>query len=250
MWQQNLKEQILQEIEAGRRENPAFSLRSFARHVQVSPGALSEFLRNRRKLSPPTALRILRRMNLDETVRERLLHAIRLDEKLERVPLTPEQFGKISHWSTAALMCLFEFDRPPADLDELARKLGLETAAVEKKLADLKEIGLLHVDGEGRTRASGLSYTTSQDVPTEDLRRFQQESMALGTKALENLPPDKREVTSVIFSSNRQSLELAKNEIRKFRDRLANLMGGAGRDEVYQMQISFFPLTDWSGDRP
>ncbi|HRO66472.1 MAG TPA: TIGR02147 family protein, partial [Pseudobdellovibrionaceae bacterium] len=113
------------------------------------------------------------------------------------------------------------------------------------KVESLQALGLLHESADGKVKAGGVAVSTTEDIPDESIRKFHRDSLTLSQAALKTLPQQRREFTSVTFSSTQDKLELAKKEIRKFREHLSNKLSTPVRDEVYQLQICFYPLTDW-----
>ncbi|MBX3039257.1 MAG: TIGR02147 family protein [Bdellovibrionaceae bacterium] len=223
---------------------PSYSLRALAKKLKVSPGALSEFLRGKRKLSPEVAVRVIESLSLPDDKRESLLGMIHKSEDTNKA-LTAEEFMTVAHWSAAALMCLFEFETPPDSLEEIAKKIGIPQEKIREKIESLKSLGLLRETPENEIKSQGLTVSTTQDIPSEAIQKFHHDSLSLSQAALLNLPATKREFTSVTFSSTKDKLELGKKEIRKFREFFSSKLATPVRDEVYHLQICFYPLTDW-----
>jgi len=74
---QLLIQRILSERFAGMRErNPRFSLRAYAKRLGLSPGATTEILRGKRRISAKIVLRIAEKLQLEERERQVLLQAV------------------------------------------------------------------------------------------------------------------------------------------------------------------------------
>lgn len=60
----SLRKLLLQEFENKKSKNPSYSLRALARDIEVSPSVISDYLNEKRKLSPKTKYKIIRYLDL------------------------------------------------------------------------------------------------------------------------------------------------------------------------------------------
>lgn len=70
-------ELLAAKFDAMRARNPRFSLRSYARKLGISPGATTEILRGKRRISAKLAARFAERLQLEEQERVQLFDGIR-----------------------------------------------------------------------------------------------------------------------------------------------------------------------------
>jgi len=64
-----------------REQNPEYSLRSFAKFLQLSSGRLSEYMNNKRQITPTAAKKIASILNYDESLTNSFLNCIALYRK-------------------------------------------------------------------------------------------------------------------------------------------------------------------------
>src|SRR5579884_4269912 len=97
--------------------NPRFSLRGFARFLDLDPSFLSKVMRGPRRATPLLVERIARRLNLSE--RERQYFMSSLSRRPERIPLeqahafhplSADEFETISGWQHYALLELVSLE--------------------------------------------------------------------------------------------------------------------------------------------
>lgn len=78
-----IQTKIRSEFEILQRKNPAYSMRAFAKKLQLSPSALSEIISGKRKISKKMALRILDRMQAEPTEVEKIISQFSATKKGE-----------------------------------------------------------------------------------------------------------------------------------------------------------------------
>ncbi|MGZ3740999.1 MAG: DUF4423 domain-containing protein, partial [Bdellovibrionota bacterium] len=61
--------------------------------------------------------------------------------------------------------------------------------------------------------------------------------------AIEAVPTEERDITSMTMAIDPRRLPLAKTLIRKFRFRLADLLETGDRTEVYNLNVQLVPVT-------
>ena len=133
---------ILQcEFEARRARNAFYSLRSFARDLELPPSSLSEVLNRKKGLSLKAAQRILGKLQLDEEEQKTFLLSVganhsrskseknsaqkKLKEHLSQLPSDSPKTFTIVGWVTEAVLKLSSRNREKLDPDTLATKLGV-----------------------------------------------------------------------------------------------------------------------------
>jgi transcriptional regulator with XRE-family HTH domain len=78
------------ELDAKKRKNGAYSLRAFAKHIGVSASTLSRMIAGSRAISLTTAARIAAKLGLEESETDRFLYSVVLDrERLKVEPKSP-----------------------------------------------------------------------------------------------------------------------------------------------------------------
>ncbi|NCN42382.1 TIGR02147 family protein [bacterium] len=243
MWQRYLVKKLQDHLEEARSKNPSFSLRSFAQKLQISPGALSEMLKENRKLGQKTASKIIRNLDLPNEEREKLKQMISEPVAPERILLPEEAYELASHWHYSALLGLFDLDSPPKNSEEAAALLKLDSETCDQAVQILIEFGFLKKENEVLF-STNQHFQTTEDIPSAAFRNALKEYSERSIQALEEIETDLREITSITFDGSSEGMEFAKKEIRIFRDRLRQAMQGAKRDTLYTLNIQLFPLTE------
>lgn len=237
---------LLQELQKRKRKNPAYSQRSFSRHLNIPSGRLSEYLSGKRLLSVKMRQKIIGRLNLNEEEAK-----IFLEEKKEikgkndlltgRTLLSEDIFSLIADWYYYAILSFFETSQKK-DLETISAKFKMPQSLVALALHKLEKLGMLKKSKQGLTLAQ-KKFSTSENIPSKAIRYSHKQSLEHALLALEEIAPELRDFSSVTMAINLDQLNCAKKEIIRFRKRLSQIMEKGNRTEVYKLSIQLFPLT-------
>ncbi len=238
---------ILSALNERRSRNSLYSLRAFARDLGVSPTALSDGLAGKRRFSSRNAQRIAAELGLAPVARERfvaeaqgreLAPAVEADAQTRT--LREDEFRLISDWYYFAILNLAKLPSNQADPGWLARRLGISVFQAREAVRRLRRLGYVEVEGP-RLRRTTLPLRTSTDVPSSALRKHHLQNLGRAERALESLPVELREISSMTFAGSTARLAEAKRRIASFRRQLARLMESDEPDEVYTVAVQLFP---------
>lgn len=233
-------------------KNPAFSIRAFAKRLNVSPGTLSLVILGRRKISPRMANHFADRLNLSPSDRDLIFgnqessnrSAHKSRAHLEYTQLADDQFNVISEWIHFAILNLIKTRYFENSEKYFARRLGVPEKDVHAALDRLQRLGLITTDQMGRLKRTQPRYKTTDHIASLALKKSHHETLNLAEKSLWKDNIDIRDFTWITFPLDLRKLEKAKELIRKFQDEfLAEIESDADPTEVYRLSIQMFPLT-------
>ncbi len=124
----------------------------------------------------------------------------------------------------------------------IAQRLNLEVAHVQESLNRLIRLNLVKRTNGQLTRTT-TSVTTTTDVPSKAIRTAHSQCILQALTALEKIPVDQRDITSVTFTSTPEKIPLLKELVRNFRRQVAELTEDGPRSEVFNLNIQFVPVT-------
>lgn len=224
-------------------QNPRYSLRAFARLLGVSPANLSLVLNKKRPPSQKTIDRVLNRIALDPLQKELMSQS--------RSPIQPdlqdnvgiETVEKVATWHAYAILSLIKTKDFRPDLRWIASRLGVSLFEIKSTVEALRAVGLLQVKKEGWMRKSdGLRLKNS--VSTAISQNFQRQLLSKALSSMENDPMETRDLTSISMAMSPEKMKQAKEEIRKFRLKMAEIFEEPGTStEVYNLTVQFVPVT-------
>lgn len=248
------------ELSARCARNSNYSLRSFAKSLSISPSALSAMIKGKRpitnkmkeKLGLKLGLSLEKIQNLlaqphgntkngTETVESDLFQQITID--------TFSVISELHHYALLELMKTTDFKW---DSKWIAHRLGKTVSEINIAVERLERIGLLDKDDAGNLIDSTTGFSTDirEGLSTQAQRRFQEKSLERSIEAIRMVSIEDRDNTSMTMAINTKDLPQAKKMIKEFRRRFCGrLEENSQLNEVYQLTISFVPLSNLSGDK-
>lgn len=231
------------------RKNPAYSLRAFAKSLECDFSTLSKILKGTRPVGRITIQKFSARLGLNPAETSRFILNSKPLLKQEIEPdygqLTVDSFKIISDWQHYAILELMRLDHFKPDKNWIAKKLGLSVNEVSIAVERLQRVEILEITPAGKwiDHSNGKSTTIGHHFTNSAFRNLQRQVLEMALKALEQVPIEKRDQSSMTMAIDTRKIPEAKLKIKKFRREMATLLSrGDSRDEVYQLSVSLFPI--------
>lgn len=238
-------DRLRQEYVRRKARNSQYSLRAFARHLQIGSGPLSEILARKRRLTHKQIQRFAERLALSPP---EIAQWINRDGGDGPTPLTPEYqqlesdtFTVIADWYHFAILSLLETDGAKLELKWIAARLGISLIEARLAVERLERLKMIRQRESGFEVTTG--WTTTHDVPCAAKRHFHRQSLERTMSRLDEVSLDKRDVTSITMAIDPQKIPKAKALIKKFRRDLAQILETGVKQEVYQLSIQLMPVS-------
>lgn len=229
-----------------RTRNPNYSMRSFARKLGVASGPLSEIIYRKRPLTSKMAARIAQ--NLDLTSEEQVAFLPVSASPNKVVPkfqvIDSDAFAVIADWYHYAILSLLKTDDFKSDPHWIAKRLAINPTEAKMALERLRKLKLIKKVG-GRFVREEPHFTTSMDVPSVALRLSHKQALEQCLDALEEVPVDQREISSITLALDPSRLPEAKMLLKKFRRKFLSVMESGPKKEVYNLELCLIPLTQY-----
>lgn len=245
-----LREELLERC----RVNPNYSLRSFARSLEVEPSALSQMINGKRTITEKMKLRLGLGMGLSkEQIRKLPTSDEPLDTQtiLNFQQITLDTFAIIADWYHYAILELTYTDDFSTNPLWISKRLGISASEAKLAVERLLRLKLLiknkddiWTDASENGELTHLTPSTSSDAA----RKFQCQLLELSKRSVQETPISRRNHTSMTLSFDPEDLSQAIERIAEFRRSFAREFRPQNAKEVYQLQISFFPLTKQKED--
>ncbi len=252
-YRQFLNEELVRKIKI----NPRYSLRAFARQIGLSPGELSEILRQKRSLSVKGALKIAVHLQLTEAEKDHLLSLIQKEKANaaalrvgltidEAAPtqrqLTMDLFHVVSDWYCFAILNLAETAGFKWNEDWIAKRLGISVPEVKTAIQRLTRAGLIEFN-KGSAQVTKDYVISPEGIPSEAIRTFHHSMLVKAREALESQSVEERDITGLTIAIDPKKLSSIKKEINEFLDRINARYARGPKTEVYQLELALFRLT-------
>jgi uncharacterized protein (TIGR02147 family) len=209
--------------ELGRRKQrrPHYSMRAFARDLDISPAFLSEFLAGRHGLSRERTLWIARKLQLSQTQGEHFWDLIeskfgRSEEAkktariraLQRVKdnknqLNLKHFQLIADWYNFALLEILTLPDSAHTTRELAETLKVPEPAIQESIARLVELDLIEIQSNGEkwiAKPKSEVTSTEKDGANRAVQIAHQQTLLMHADAIDHKAFHERESLSITLS--------------------------------------------------
>lgn len=242
---------LSEQLEVRRKKNPAYSLRAFARSLNLPAASLSQIMLGKRPLTLKTAMRIADRFDLSPNERQAFLSSVVWQGASNDSPqdaksyteLEAETFAIISDWYHYAILSLGEIKPNFCDAKWIAKQLGITQVQARGALDRLFKLGFIKKVGpRGYTQcAPPLDIQCASKLMA--LRKYHRQNLSLAEKALDDEPIPLRDFNSMTMAIDPDKIPLAKEAIRKFRDTIATILETGDKRRVYTLAIQLFPIS-------
>lgn len=252
-----LEQELARRVE----KNPRYSLRAFARALQVDPGNFSRFMAGKAFLSPGNTSKVLTQLNLDPDQQQQFLESVfkeqsqkrfiepgirqqrRLTEVIAIPNLELEIFRVIGDWYHPAILELTFCENFDSDPKWIAQQLGITPVEAGLAVERLLNLNLLQMDnGKLRKTDNMITNTKDRHITTPALRRLQKQILEKASVALEEVPIEQRNQASMTMAIDPDKIPLAKQMIGEFINQLCATLASGPNRQVYQFTTGLFPL--------
>jgi uncharacterized protein (TIGR02147 family) len=234
--------------------NGNYSRRMFALQIGISSGRLSELMNGKRQLTTALAQKISSQLLLTPEERKELMQS--LDNEANLVssnyePLSADTFYALSDWQHFAILNLMDTDDFEHDVHWIAKRLAISLDQARDAVNRLLRLNLI-VERNGKWTKRATHLTTTHDIESIALRVSHRQSLEQVAEAMDKVPLDLRDITSITMAIDLKRIAQAKELIKKFRrDLSAFLESGDNKEEVYNLNIQLVPVTDiGTGKKP
>jgi uncharacterized protein (TIGR02147 family) len=252
---------------ARKEENASFSFRSLARKAGfASPNYLQQVIDAKRDLSKESISRITEALCMGKKAAryfELLVHfsqagngpeknfyfseIIRFKSLSKVTKIIADQFEYYSEWYHCVIRELaVGLPADSMDFVSLARSVypAILPKQAKKSVSLLLRLGFLVKNEQGRLVQASPFIATDREMQSVAVRNFHDKMLNIARESLENVPPARREISSLTMRISRSGFEKIKTRIQDFKEELMRIIQeDQGVDRVYQANFLFFPVS-------
>ena len=242
--------------------SPELSVRQWASAIGFqSSDTLLKILTRKKDITPVLIEEISKSLNFDSTesnffgfmvkysqaknLREKNLYEVVMKElagpKGTRIEINDEDL--FSHWSNLAILsfCNLKTNCTRKNLKSYFIE-DVSQDLIEQSIDKLLQLGLLSEDTEGRLHRLYNHESSRNDQPMQSVRNYYRQVFDIGKKRVD-FPVDEREFQTALLAIKRDQLPVIKDLIRSFKAKLAELSQVKEGEQVYHLNIQFFPMS-------
>ena len=226
--------------------NPQFSMRAFARMVDVNPAVLSRILSGKRQLTFNLAVRIADALTLGPMEREEL-YAIFTERSsllnLKDKEINLDSYHAIKDWYHYGITELLLMDSFREDYKWLAHILDISELEAKLAVERLLRLKVLARDTDGKLCRTYAYFSTTPEIAASGIKHFQKQILEKFSESLDKDLEVERSFSSITIAINEEHLDLAKKEIKKFKKTMTKLLGEGKKTRLYSLGIMLTPLS-------
>jgi uncharacterized protein (TIGR02147 family) len=132
------------------------------------------------------------------------------------------------------------------DYDELAARLhpAITSQQARRSIKLLEKLGLIKLDDAGTWRPAHDFITNNGIDHAKAIRSYQKSVLKLAASAIDTVPKEQRDVSTLTVSASRTCIESIRERINDIRHEIIELVRkDENAEEVYQINFQVFPLT-------
>lgn len=235
----NMSQLLDSELQKRQDLNPSYSLRAFAKYLEVSPATLSQVISGKRELGRKGQEKILSKLDIKEASNKNSTKKVESKLKLEE-----DIFELIAKWHYFAILGLSKVKGAKADPQWIAHKLGITIGEANKAIVRLERLGIIEISKDKSFTQISPTLTTKDEVPSAAIREYHQSILKMAQFKIEQVPVEEREYRSITFAGNSKQIKKAKKIIQELKDLVSESMEKGDCDQVYQFSVQLFPLSN------
>lgn len=247
------KEWLCEEFSKRCRKNSSYSIRAFAKLLEVDSSTISKILAGKRKISSKKLMGFIEVIGVDPATKEALLRFANTKCKRNQTEsqdptdiyrqMTLDSFALISDWYHYAILELTFVEDFKNSPKWIGAKLGISTDEIKIAIARLKRLELLEEKDGTLKKTETFTTNFASGVTSVALKQFQKQMLSMAMDAIENAAPSEKDITGMTMAIDESKLPEARNLIKKFRRELSEYMEDGKQTRVYQLGIQLYPLS-------
>jgi uncharacterized protein (TIGR02147 family) len=160
-----------------------------------------------------------------------------------------DQYEFYSQWYNIVIRSLIDLYPTIKEPRMLAKMVSpaVSTKQVQKSIELLLRLGLIQQHQDGSYSISSKVLSTGRELQSLAVQKFHLTSMELASKALKELPSDKRNFSCLTLGISQTAYEKICSEIDSFQNRIISIVeNDENSDSVYQFNFQLFPVSNTS----
>ncbi len=244
---QDFTEILKQEFISRCQKNPQYSLRAFAKFLDIDQSYLSKIMRNQRTLSLKLAYKAGSALGYTASevqkffYKEDLLNQNEINAHL----IQEDIFALSSDWFYFAILELLKTRGLKKDLAWIQSRLSLSKYEAEMAIRRLTRLGFIEINGSDIILIKENNTWVNEKNTNEARKNYQKQILKKAIEKIDSVDFSKRDQSSLTVAINPKDYKEIVQKITKLRKEInqISIRSKNNTNEVYQLSCSFFPLT-------
>lgn len=249
------------ELDKRKERNPGYSLRAFARDLDVTVSRLSVVMNRKGSLSTKTAHHLAQQLQMNAVEKAYFLASVAADhprspqirqqgelllQKLSQQKkfklLSEDVFKIILEWHHIAILELSETHTFRSDEKWIARRLNITVSDVKIAVQRLLRQKLIKIEKNKWVRTYE-NLSVESEIPSREMQHYHHQILTKAQNALDQCQREERDFSAAVFSFREDQIVEARAMIKEFRRNLMQKFEASEKkDRVYCLSLQLFPL--------
>lgn len=224
------------------RSNPSYSMRSYARDLNIAPSTLSEILKGKKGISSKKASEIVSALRLPEWQASHFLNLVALKHSRSKADkeaalknienqkahvqiekIKAEAMKSLTSTLDLAILECIHLKGFNNSAEWIAEKMKVSVKEINISVKRLINVRLLEISESGAWIDLSPFFTSSDGIPSEAIRAFNIDILRTMEKKIINEPINDRIMKSVVFSLEEKHMAEARNILDEAISKILNL---------------------------
>lgn len=233
-------------------KNPRYSLRAFAKSVDLDAGTLTRIMNGQRLVKPPTAISIMSHLDVTAEIQEEILTHLDSNRKTKGTSKTkkmeaiaPDTFEDIFETTNIHLLASFRIRKyaNKRNWDLLAKNLQISTAELHHRIQSLEKVGAIQVKPATVEVIAKNISTLPIPFTTEKRKTVQKEFLEQAKRAIDEVPFELRDNCTLTIPISAKDLQKIKTILQKARTRINEISERKTNNEhLYNVSMAVYPV--------
>ncbi len=249
----NLASQFLKdEFDKRKMKNPNFSVRSFARWLELSPAQVSQVMSGKRPLTLKALEKIDKKLDISPLEKQSLLESLAgtSDQGMQGAAaseavfrtLSEDQFKLMADWYHVAILSLTRLPGAKSDPRWIARKLNISLEEANQALQRLVRLNIISVSPKFRQIGDPLKVIS--EIPSAAIRRYHKQNLVLASEKIDSVDNSLRNFESMSIAIDTKDIPKLKKHIDRFLNQMQKFSEKSKPNHIYHFNLQMFPVTN------
>ena len=229
--------------------NSSYSLRAYAKRLQLAAPELNSFLHRKRKFSVKKSLKILKNTNLETKKKDKLIDFTKSYKPKFEVyscskiynKISEENFSIIKDWYYYVILCTLEINTKGITKESLSSKIEISDEELSRALIELERLDLISKDGTMYFHA-GKNISIERPDNPHFLKQHHRQNIERALSAFDTCDNKTISISGTTFSIPEDKVSEAFSMIDDFRKYFACYFADHDADSVYRLNLQLFPM--------
>lgn len=246
IWEKEFLKALKNEFQNKKAQDARYSIRQYAQHLDISVGALSEVMSNKRRLTESRALKIVEKMDIARASKTRI-RMLMGEWESGNESHSPTQDAKTEHrsvigdWKNLVILSLFLQKNKPELIPHVSKVTELSEQEVAARFASLQEI--FPSDEHFIDFQIDLFQKDNQTLTNDKLSTFQENQLEFLKKSIQKKNEDRVQFYSLSLLISAERYEQICLELRKTLFNLLTLEPETDPQKLLQISLQLNPFS-------